>query len=78
MVCAGCGHRNPDDAVFCAECGSRMVTEGAGSSSSERRGSGRQPSRPMRYLVYLGPVVASIVGLALFKLIPITESRLLR
>ena len=32
--CTACGTQNPDDARFCAQCGTRLVTPGAGTPST--------------------------------------------
>ena len=32
--CTACGKQNPDDARFCAQCGTRLVTEGADGGST--------------------------------------------
>ena len=36
--CTACGKPNPDDARFCAQCGTRLVAADAGSSSSASDG----------------------------------------
>ena len=33
--CTECGHRNPDDARFCAQCGTRLVREDAPAASTD-------------------------------------------
>ena len=33
--CTECGHRNPDDARFCSQCGKRLVTDEAGAPGRE-------------------------------------------
>ena len=35
--CTACGRQNPDDARFCSQCGTRLVTaEQSGGESAER------------------------------------------
>ena len=33
--CTACGSRNPDEARFCAQCGTKLVTDGAADSTSQ-------------------------------------------
>jgi pSer/pThr/pTyr-binding forkhead associated (FHA) protein len=38
--CTECGHRNPDDARFCSQCGKRLVQEEAPATAGEQEGPG--------------------------------------
>ena len=43
--CTACGRRNPDDARFCAQCGTRLVTaEGADSGAARTGAAAEEPS----------------------------------
>ena len=41
--CTACGHQNPDDARFCSQCGTRLVTRRAAQPAA---GPARSPGRP--------------------------------
>ena len=36
--CTACGKQNPDDARFCSQCGTKLVTTGAGPATQESPG----------------------------------------
>ena len=38
--CTACGRQNPDDARFCSQCGTRLVTAESGGESSAAEGAG--------------------------------------
>src|SRR3954465_9888685 len=46
--CTNCGHRNPDDARFCANCGTRLVSTTPPAASSST-GPSRGPSATMSF-----------------------------
>lgn len=42
--CTQCGHQNPDDARFCAQCGTRLQAASPSATPSATSGSGDSPS----------------------------------
>jgi pSer/pThr/pTyr-binding forkhead associated (FHA) protein len=49
--CTSCGHRNPDDARFCSQCGTRLVTPDSAGSPGEAGATPREddPSATMTF-----------------------------
>ncbi len=40
MYCSNCGYNNPDDAVFCQNCGSKTSSSGGGKNSTDKHSKG--------------------------------------
>src|SRR3712207_2117146 len=47
--CTSCGHRNPDDARFCSQCGTRLVTAAAAAPADVGAGRDDDPSATMTF-----------------------------
>ncbi len=50
--CTACGHRNPDDARFCSQCGTPIATEPAAPGS----GAAEEPTETTSTMTFGGPV----------------------
>src|SRR5919107_1319018 len=48
--CTSCGHRNPDDARFCSQCGTRLVTAAPASEPG-----GARPDDPSATMTFRAP-----------------------
>jgi pSer/pThr/pTyr-binding forkhead associated (FHA) protein len=53
--CTACGHENPDDARFCSQCGTRMVTPAAPSPESPGPAQPEQPQDPTATMTFRPP-----------------------
>jgi len=58
LFCVNCGFQNPDDAVFCASCGSRIAPDGAPAFHCEEH-EGRTPDMEREYRGYTSYVQES-------------------
>jgi len=55
--CTACGHRNPDDARFCSQCGTPIVTEPAAPSPA---GGGEDVTESTSTITFGGPVKSEL------------------
>ena len=54
--CTSCGHRNPDDARFCSQCGTRLVTPGpAPAGTPGDQGGAPQDDDPSATMTFRAP-----------------------
>jgi pSer/pThr/pTyr-binding forkhead associated (FHA) protein len=56
--CTACGHQNPDDARFCSQCGTRLVTAPAPAPGATSQPAGGQPggaADPSATMTFRGP-----------------------